>query len=166
MTLIEDTDHWQDAFFVLVLASVVVINVCGAIFQGGLLGLVGKFPPQYIGGTLTGQGLKLSSTFLRREKINIINCVTFSFFLNFSFTRCEGNCGSSALVPRWHLRQRNKRDLHRGRRRRCARRLLLLLHGRYIPRLGTRRLPLRDQVCIRRRFSNRITFIYLLHLTK
>lgn len=57
MTLIEDTDHWQDAFFVLVLASVVVINVCGAIFQGGLLGLVGKFPPQYIGGTLTGQSL-------------------------------------------------------------------------------------------------------------
>lgn len=81
MTLIEDTDHWQDAFFVLVLASVVVINVCGAIFQGGLLGLVGKFPPQYIGGTLTGQGLKLSSTFLRRKKINIIflsNILIFS----------------------------------------------------------------------------------------
>ena len=56
MTLIEDTDNWQGAFFVLVLASVVAINVNGAIFQGGLLGLVGKFPPQYIGGTLTGQG--------------------------------------------------------------------------------------------------------------
>ena len=59
MTLIEDTDNWQGAFFVLVLASVVAINVNGAIFQGGLLGLVGKFPPQYIGGTLTGQGLQL-----------------------------------------------------------------------------------------------------------
>merc|ERR1711884_559247 len=57
MTLIEDTDNWQGAFFVLVLASVVAINVNGAIFQGGLLGLVGKFPPQYIGGTLTGQSL-------------------------------------------------------------------------------------------------------------
>ena len=57
MTLVEDTDNWQGAFFVLVLASVVVINICGATFQGGLLGLVGKFPPQYIGGTLTGQVL-------------------------------------------------------------------------------------------------------------
>jgi len=57
MTLIEDTDNWQGAFFILVLASVVVINICGAIFQGGLLGLAGKFPPQYIGGTLTGQSL-------------------------------------------------------------------------------------------------------------
>jgi len=57
MTLVEDTDNWQGAFFVLVLASVVVINICGATFQGGLLGLVGKFPPQYIGGTLTGQSV-------------------------------------------------------------------------------------------------------------
>ena len=68
MTLIEDTDNWQGAFFILVLASVVVINICGAIFQGGLLGLAGKFPPQYIGGTLTGQGSQISSTFIRSKK--------------------------------------------------------------------------------------------------
>ena len=153
MTLIEDTDNWQAAFFVLVLASVVAINVNGAIFQGGLLGLVGKFPPQYIGGTLTGQGLPLPQHFsidLSDPPKSIIQeyiCKVLVLEIRFGFTKLRKNCGS-ALVSRWHFRQRNQRHLHRGRRRRCARRFLLLLHRHHFPRLGTRRIPICDQGCI------------------
>ena len=56
MTMI-DTDGWQREFYFVTLISVVAINVNAAIFQGGLLGVAGKFPPRYIGGVLSGQSL-------------------------------------------------------------------------------------------------------------
>ncbi len=52
-----DTESWQDEFYIVTLVSVVLINVNAAIFQGGLLGVAGKFPPRYIGGVFSGQAL-------------------------------------------------------------------------------------------------------------
>ena len=55
-----DTDAWQQEFLYITLGCVVAINIFGATFQGGLLGLVGRFPPAYINAVLNGlvsQGL-------------------------------------------------------------------------------------------------------------
>ena len=52
-----DTDPWQETFYYVTLLSVVAININGAIFQGGLLGLAGKFPPRYMGGVFSGQAI-------------------------------------------------------------------------------------------------------------
>jgi len=51
------TDHWQSSFMTLTLVTVVIINLNAAIFQGGLLGVSGKFPPAYIGGVFSGQAV-------------------------------------------------------------------------------------------------------------
>jgi len=50
-----DTDQWQDNFWTGTIISIVLININSAIFQGGLLGLAGKFPPQYMGIVFGGQ---------------------------------------------------------------------------------------------------------------
>eukprot|EP00088_Acartia_fossae_P026451 TRINITY_DN2728_c0_g1_i3.p1 TRINITY_DN2728_c0_g1~~TRINITY_DN2728_c0_g1_i3.p1 ORF type:complete len:453 (+),score=98.00 TRINITY_DN2728_c0_g1_i3:47-1360(+) len=52
-----DTDLWQSTFMYLTLASVVVININAAIFQGGILGVAGKFPPAYMGAVFSGQAV-------------------------------------------------------------------------------------------------------------
>ncbi|XP_039285038.1 equilibrative nucleoside transporter 3 [Nilaparvata lugens] len=52
-----DTDHWQNEFFTFTLVSVVLLNIASSIFQCGLFGVVGKFPPQYITATVSGQAL-------------------------------------------------------------------------------------------------------------
>jgi len=52
-----DTDEWQDAFWSVTIASIVLININAAIFQGGLLGVAGKFPPKYIGFVFSGQAI-------------------------------------------------------------------------------------------------------------
>jgi equilibrative nucleoside transporter 1/2/3 len=52
-----DTDAWQSYFLYLTLASVVIININSAIFQGGILGVAGKFPPAYMGAVFSGQAL-------------------------------------------------------------------------------------------------------------
>jgi len=52
-----NTDDWQYTFLGVTLASVVVINIMVAIFQGGLSGLAGKFPPNYMGAVVQGQAL-------------------------------------------------------------------------------------------------------------
>lgn len=50
-----DTDPWQSKFWIATIISIVLININSAIFQGGLLGLAGKFPPQYMGIVFGGQ---------------------------------------------------------------------------------------------------------------
>ena len=50
-----NTDNWQLEFLTITLATVIVINVFTAIFQGGLLGLAGCFPSRYMNAVLTGQ---------------------------------------------------------------------------------------------------------------
>jgi len=52
-----DTDNWQDEFLGLTLGSVVLININAAIFQGGILGVAGKFPPAYMGAVFSGQAV-------------------------------------------------------------------------------------------------------------
>ncbi|XP_065186534.1 equilibrative nucleoside transporter 2-like [Sycon ciliatum] len=52
-----DSDEWQVAFFGVTMASVVVMNVASAIFQGGVFGMVGRFPPRYRTAVMSGQGL-------------------------------------------------------------------------------------------------------------
>jgi len=52
-----DTDTWQSEFLTLTLVSVVFININTAIFQGGILGVAGKFPPAYMGAVFSGQAV-------------------------------------------------------------------------------------------------------------
>lgn len=52
-----DTDQWQETFFILTLAIVVLLNMASSAMQGALFGLVGSFPSQYIGACVSGQAL-------------------------------------------------------------------------------------------------------------
>jgi len=52
-----DSDDWQEWFLFSTLSIVVFLNICTAIFQGGIIGVAGKFPPNYIGGMMSGQAL-------------------------------------------------------------------------------------------------------------
>lgn len=52
-----DTDTWQSTFMYVTLASVAFINVNAAIFQGGILGVAGKFPPAYMNAVFSGQAV-------------------------------------------------------------------------------------------------------------
>lgn len=52
-----DTDYWQSTFLYVTLVSVAFINVNAAIFQGGILGVAGKFPPAYMGAVFSGQAV-------------------------------------------------------------------------------------------------------------
>jgi len=52
-----DTDTWQNTFLMVTLGSVVFININAAIFQGGILGIAGKFPPAYMGAVFSGQAI-------------------------------------------------------------------------------------------------------------
>merc|ERR1711862_1006698 len=44
-----NSDDWQIEFMAVTLFTVVLINIMVAVFQGGLSGLAGKFPPSYMG---------------------------------------------------------------------------------------------------------------------
>jgi len=52
-----ETDSWQSSFMTLTLVTVVFINLNAAIFQGGLAGVVGRFPSDYIGAVYSGQAI-------------------------------------------------------------------------------------------------------------
>lgn len=52
-----DSDQWQQWFLGSTLIIVVFLNICTAIFQGGLIGVCGKFPGNYMGGMMSGQAL-------------------------------------------------------------------------------------------------------------
>lgn len=52
-----DTYTWQHTFLVVTLVSVVFINSNAAIFQGGILGVAGRFPPAYMGAVFSGQAV-------------------------------------------------------------------------------------------------------------
>ncbi|KAG5888278.1 hypothetical protein JTB14_025198 [Gonioctena quinquepunctata] len=52
-----NTDDWQQTFFGITLASIVLLNVCSAIFSGSIFGAVGKFSPTYITAVTGGQAL-------------------------------------------------------------------------------------------------------------
>lgn len=52
-----DTDQWQDTFFDVTIASVVVMNAATAILTGGLFGVCGLFPSEYMTAVVSGQAL-------------------------------------------------------------------------------------------------------------
>ena len=50
------TDKWPKGKFQgVVLTFVVVVNIFTTVFQGSVFGVVGKFPPKYMGATMIGQ---------------------------------------------------------------------------------------------------------------
>ncbi|XP_030855255.1 equilibrative nucleoside transporter 1 isoform X2 [Strongylocentrotus purpuratus] len=52
-----DTNGWEQEFFWVTLASVVVINCFSAVFQGSVFGLGGLLPKKYTQALMAGQGL-------------------------------------------------------------------------------------------------------------
>lgn len=52
-----NTDQWQDTFFYITIASVVVMNMATAILTGGLFGVCGQFPSEYMTAVVSGQAL-------------------------------------------------------------------------------------------------------------
>lgn len=52
-----NTDAWQSDFFVLTLASVVVMNMATALLSGALFGISGQFPSEYVTAVVSGQAL-------------------------------------------------------------------------------------------------------------
>lgn len=52
-----DTDTWQHQFFLITMAMVVVINISSAVMSGGLFGLAGVFPSEYMTAVVSGQAL-------------------------------------------------------------------------------------------------------------
>lgn len=52
-----DTDSWQRAFFAITITTVVVMNIAAAILSGGLFGIAGQFPSEYMTAVVSGQAL-------------------------------------------------------------------------------------------------------------
>ncbi|XP_059617518.1 equilibrative nucleoside transporter 3 [Phlebotomus argentipes] len=52
-----DTDAWQRAFFGITITTVVVMNIAAAILSGGLFGIAGQFPSEYMTAVVSGQAL-------------------------------------------------------------------------------------------------------------
>lgn len=52
-----NTDDYQDYFFVFTLTTVFVVNIFSAIVSGGLFGMSGMFPSEYISAVMSGQAL-------------------------------------------------------------------------------------------------------------
>lgn len=55
--VIVDTDTWQDEFFTVTIATVIVINSASAIASGSLFGIAGQFPSEYMTAVVSGQAL-------------------------------------------------------------------------------------------------------------
>jgi len=67
-----NTDAWQKQFMSLTLFTVVIINIMVAVFQGGLSGLAGKFPPIYMGAVVQGQAL--GGIFAATSNVVMLSC--------------------------------------------------------------------------------------------
>lgn len=52
-----NTDNWQDTFFDITIGSVVIMNAATAILSGGLFGIAGLFPSEYMTAVVSGQAL-------------------------------------------------------------------------------------------------------------
>lgn len=55
--VVVDTDQWQNGFFTVTLSSVVAMNMATAILSGGLFGVSGQFPSEYVTAVVSGQAL-------------------------------------------------------------------------------------------------------------
>uniref|UniRef100_A0A1B0FLY3 Equilibrative nucleoside transporter 1 n=1 Tax=Glossina morsitans morsitans TaxID=37546 RepID=A0A1B0FLY3_GLOMM len=52
-----NTDAWQERFFALTLFIVIILNVCSATMSGGVFGVAGLFPSEYMTAMVSGQAL-------------------------------------------------------------------------------------------------------------
>lgn len=52
-----NTDTWQDEFFYITLGIVIAINAASSIACGGLFGIAGQFPSEYMTAVVSGQAL-------------------------------------------------------------------------------------------------------------
>lgn len=67
-----NTDAWQNEFFNITICSVVAMNIFAAILSGGLFGISGRFPSEYM--TAVVSGLALGSVLTA-----IIEIITITF---------------------------------------------------------------------------------------
>ena len=49
-----NTDAWQYEFMIATLSSVAILSVLEAVILGAVFGVVGRFPPEYIGAVIQG----------------------------------------------------------------------------------------------------------------
>lgn len=52
-----NTDAWQNEFFYITIGSVVIMNAATAILSGGLFGIAGLYPSEYMTAVVSGQAL-------------------------------------------------------------------------------------------------------------
>uniref|UniRef100_A0A1A9WKL8 Equilibrative nucleoside transporter 1 n=1 Tax=Glossina brevipalpis TaxID=37001 RepID=A0A1A9WKL8_9MUSC len=67
-----NTDTWQEQFFLITLFIVIILNVCSATMSGGIFGIAGLFPSEYMTALVSGQALG-----------GIITALTFIIVLTF-----------------------------------------------------------------------------------
>ena len=61
-----NTDNWQHEFMIVTLSTVTILSVMEAVLEGAVYGVVGRFPPEYIGAVVQGK-------ILRKIMINFIS---------------------------------------------------------------------------------------------
>lgn len=83
-----DTEDWTREFFAITLASMVFINMCSAVLQGGLFGFAGMLPPRYTQAVMGGQALSgvfaALASILSRLGENDIYKSSFGYFFTAS----------------------------------------------------------------------------------
>jgi len=85
-----NSDHWQMWFLYSTLIIVVLLNICTAVFQGGIIGVAGKFPLSYMGGMMSGQALggifpALVNILVISQKVNGADVGFYCFIVAFVF---------------------------------------------------------------------------------
>ena len=53
-----NTDNWQYEFMIVTLSTVTILSVMEAVLEGAVYGVVGRFPPEYIGAVVQGKILR------------------------------------------------------------------------------------------------------------
>lgn len=52
-----NTDSWQTGFFIITMATIIIMNAASAVFQGAVIGLASVFPKEYPQGVMAGMGM-------------------------------------------------------------------------------------------------------------
>ena len=84
-----DSDNWQFEFMIASLFNAILLAVMEAVFQGALYGVVGKFPPEYIGAVVQGKikliQSKMYTTVYYRSVMKAffpLKCITFTKYFS------------------------------------------------------------------------------------
>ncbi|KAL3997023.1 hypothetical protein ACER0C_009679 [Sarotherodon galilaeus] len=108
-------------FFAITMATIWFINMCGAVLQGSLFGMVGLFPSRYSTLFMSGQGLAGIFAALAMLFSTLGKPDQSSAALGYFITPCVATLGTLVcylLLPRFHLillifpfKEKNKKDL-------------------------------------------------------